>query len=130
MKYVVLLVAMSALVFAASAGAMRGQMRGQAALSGKLNNQTVKVMGSVFFAEDEDNAVVCLTLTQNGNKATGCSKNLSNPDTTSGEVTFPATLSGSGLVSGSAALRAVVTYDYEGQSRSWTWNNPGFMLVP
>jgi len=118
--------ALAALVFATGASAMRGQMNGQAALSGKLSNQTVKVTGSLFFSEDEDNAVVCLVLTQNGNKATGCSKNLRY---SASEVMFPATLTGSGLVAGAAALRATVTYSYEGAVRSWTWNNPGFMLT-
>jgi hypothetical protein len=125
-KAITLVALLTILVFAASAAAMKGQMKGQAALTGKLSNQTVKVSGSLFFGEDEDNAVVCLTLTQNGHKATGCSKNIRYAP---GEVTFPATLTGSDLVPGAAALRATVTYSYEGAERSWTWNNPGFMLV-
>jgi len=125
-----LIVLATALTSVSVAQGFLGRMRGQADLTGKLSDQTVKVNGSVFFEPGEDDAVVCLVLTQNGHKATGCSKTLRySPD----EVTFPATLKGSGLVPGAAALRATATYEYydaKGEhERTWTWNNPGFMLV-
>ena len=117
-------------VIASNASAMRGQMKGQAAITGSLDNQTITVSGSVFFGANEDDAVVCLTATQNGHKARGCSPTLSY---SASEVMFGATLTGSGFVPGKSALRAVVTYDYYSgageQEKTWTWNNNGFMLV-
>lgn len=132
MKLVLALAAATlALIFAASAGAMHGQMHGQASLTGKLNNQTVKLPGSVFFANGEDNAIVCVNLRQGSNTAYGCSKNLRNPGTATGEVQFMVTLTGSGLVYGStSSVYAVATYSEDGvPGDTYGWPNPNVMLV-